>query len=167
MATLAGLCKPDPQNGAVPFEPVRDTLVGLYGAQVDHPEFHNAFRFVLGAGGAGSVHIKDMTNFATVFVNEKLRKMRMEVYAILAPYPVNYVKLKNASLPWSWRQPTKQGWCQLPLCIAHRLDEGSKFEWRKVMGDLENTLTVISAVASTVVAKSAVAEKDKEKSLVK
>ena len=48
MSTLAGLCKPDPTSGAVPFEPVRDTLVGLYGAQVDHPEFHNAFRLSWG-----------------------------------------------------------------------------------------------------------------------
>ena len=53
------------------------------------------------------------------------------------------------------------------MCIAHRLDEGSKFEWCTVMDDLEHALIVISAVASTLVAKSAVAEKDKEKSLVK
>ena len=167
MSTLARLCKPDPSSGSVPFQPVLDKLVGLYGSQVDHPDFHQAFRFVVSAGGADSMHIKDMQQFTQIFVNEKFRKMRMDVYAIIAPYPVKYVKIKNASLKWSWRQPTKRGWCQMPLCIAHRLDETSKFEWCEVMNDLEYALTVISDVASDVVAKSAVAEKDRDKALAK
>ena len=108
------------------------------------------------------MHMKDMTHFTTVFVNEKLRKMRFEVYG-LKPMP----ELLHIQRSASWRQPTKRGWCQMPLCIAHRLDETSKYEWCKVMDDLEYALPVISDVASKVVAKSAVAEKDKEKSLVK
>ena len=50
MATLVGLCVPSP-NGSVPFEPVRDKLIDLYGAAVDHPDFVHAFRLVMDAGG--------------------------------------------------------------------------------------------------------------------
>ena len=42
MSTLVGLCVPSP-NGSVPFEPVRDKLIDLYGAAADHPDFVHAF----------------------------------------------------------------------------------------------------------------------------
>ena len=167
MSTLAAHCTPDPRSGAVPYQPVLDQLITRYGSQVDHPDFHYAFRYVITAGGADSRHISDMTNFTTVFVNEKVRKMRFEVYGIIAPYPVKYVKLKNACLKWAWRQPTRHGWCQMPTCINHRLVEGSKFEWCEVMEDLEHALTVISSFASLVVKQSAVAEQGRLKAYVK
>ena len=49
-STLVGMCVPSP-NGSVPFEPVRDKLIELYGAAVDHPDFIHAFRLVIDAGG--------------------------------------------------------------------------------------------------------------------
>ena len=53
MKTLVGLCKPDPSaaDRTVLFEPVRERMIDLYGAIVDHPDFHHAFRLVLDAGG--------------------------------------------------------------------------------------------------------------------
>ena len=93
-STLVALCKPS-ADGSVPFEPVRDKLIDLYGAAVDHPDFVHAFRLVCDAGGAGSVHMQDMENFTSVYVNPKLRKMRMEAYAIVAPYPVDFPKIKK------------------------------------------------------------------------
>ena len=93
-STLVALCKPS-ADGSVPFEPVRDKLIDLYGAAVDHPDFVHAFRLVIDAGGAGSVHMRDMENFTSVYVNPKLRKMRMEAYAIVAPYPVDFPKIKT------------------------------------------------------------------------
>ena len=53
------------------------------------------------------------------------------------------------------------------MCIAHWLDDGSKFEWSGVMKDLGDALAVMSIVASTVVNTSAVAEEDKFKGKVK
>ena len=50
MSTLVGLCKPDPQ-GCVPFEPVRDKLIDLYGTEIDHPDFLHLFKVVCDAGG--------------------------------------------------------------------------------------------------------------------
>ena len=93
-ATLVGLCKPDPY-GVVKFEPVRDKLVELYGAAVDHPDFVNAFKVVCDAGGAESVHLKDLHEFTSVYVNPKLRKMRMEAYAVVAPYPIDFPRIKK------------------------------------------------------------------------
>ena len=49
MSTLVELCKPDPE-GAVHFDPVRDKLIELYGAAVDHPDFVHAFKLVCDAG---------------------------------------------------------------------------------------------------------------------
>ena len=59
MPTLVALCEPSP-GGSVPFEPVRDKLIDLHGAAVDHPDFVHAFRLVIDAGGAGSVHMQDL-----------------------------------------------------------------------------------------------------------
>ena len=53
MSTLVSLCEPTP-NGSVPFEPVRDKLIDLYGAAVDHPDFLHAFRLVIDAWGGGA-----------------------------------------------------------------------------------------------------------------
>ena len=41
MNTLLGLCKPGPHDvlGQVPWEPVRDKMLDLYGAAVEHPDF--------------------------------------------------------------------------------------------------------------------------------
>ena len=54
MNTLVSLCKPSPNSREVPFEPVRERMVELYGAAVDHPDFCKAFQLVLDAGGHDS-----------------------------------------------------------------------------------------------------------------
>ena len=48
MSTLVGLRKPSP-SGSMPFEPVRDKLIDLYGAAVHHPDIVHAFRLVIDA----------------------------------------------------------------------------------------------------------------------
>ena len=54
MTTLVSFCKPSPNSREVPFEPVRERMVELYGAAVDHPDFCKAFQVVLDAGGHDS-----------------------------------------------------------------------------------------------------------------
>ncbi|CAK0895420.1 unnamed protein product, partial [Prorocentrum cordatum] len=100
LSTLVGLCKPDP-HGCVPFEPVRGKLIDLYGAEIDHPDFLRLFKLVRDAGGEGSIHMKDLFSFTGVFVNPKVRKMRMEAYGVIAPYPEEFPKLKNACLKFN------------------------------------------------------------------
>ena len=115
MKTLVGLCKPDPRNGlTVPFEPVRDKMIELYGSFVDHPDFHHAFRLVMDAGGADSSHMRDLHDFTSVHVNPKLRKLRFEAYAVVAVLPFKYPRLKNALLKWCWKQPPIRTWCPVP-----------------------------------------------------
>ena len=150
MATLVRLCEPEP-DGSVPYEPVRDKLIDLYGAAVDHPDFVHAFKLVIDAGGAGSVHMEDMEKFTSVYVNPKLRKLRMEAYAIVASYPVDFPKIKNACLKWSWRQTPTKGWCQLPPNITHRLGRDSKVGMHDFLVTVETAMVGLSKLASTVV----------------
>ena len=104
MATLESLCKPDPQRN-VPFEPVRDKLIDLYGAAADHYDIINAFKLTMEAGGAGSLHLSDLRDFTTIFVNQRVYKLPFSVYAVVAQYPQKYPMIKNAILTWAWKQP--------------------------------------------------------------
>ena len=88
---------------------MRDKLVELYGTAVDHPDFVHVFKMVCDAGGADSVHLKDLADFTTVFVNPMLRKMRFEAYAVVAQYPVDFPRIKTACIKWAWKQPTTKG----------------------------------------------------------
>ena len=152
MNTLVSLCKPEPgdMEGVVRFEPLRDRLVDLYGAAVDHPDFVQAFRLVLDAGGHDSPHMADLHQFTKVFVNPKVRKMRFEAYAVVAPYPLRYPRVKNACLKWAWRQAPKRGWCQVPPSISIRVDAGSKYQMRRLMDEIEGAMLYLSKCASMV-----------------
>ena len=150
MSTLVGLCKPDPQ-GCVPFEPVRDKLIDLYGTEIDHPDFLHLFKVVCDAGGESSIHMKDLFSFTGVFVNPKIRKMRMEAYGVIAPYPVEFPKIKNACLKWAWKQPPTRGFCQIPPSIAHRFNQDSKFQMYDFLKEVEGAFLQLGKMASTVV----------------
>ena len=150
MSTLVGLCKPDP-NGCVPFEPVREKLIDLYGTEIDHPDFLNLFKVVCDAGGEGSVHMKDLFAFTGVFVNPKVRKMRMEAYGVIAPYPVEFPRIKNACMKWAWKQPTTKGYCQIPPNIAHRFNKDSKHQMCDFMKQVEGAFLEMGKMASAVV----------------
>ena len=81
------MCHPEPDNRVVIFEPNRSRMVDLYGPSVDHPDFVHAFRLVLDAWGRESLHLRDLQDFTTVHVNPKLRNLRFETYAVVAPLP--------------------------------------------------------------------------------
>ena len=158
MKTLVGLCKPDPRNGlTVPFEPVRDKMVELYGSFVDHPDFHHAFRLVMDAGGSESPHMRDLHDFTSVHVNPKLRKLRFEAYGMVAPLPFQYPRLKNALLKWAWKQTPVRTWCPVPPSIQHRLDEQSKYSMIPACSAIEEAMITMSQCAS------AVAENDRQR----
>ena len=157
MKTLTGLCKPDPHDveEKVPFEPVKDRMIELYGAAVDHPDFKNAFQLVLDTGGHSSPHMKDLHEYTDVFVNPKLRKMRFEAYAVVSPYPTVFPRIKIASLKWAWKQiPKMGGWCELPPSIAHRLASSGTCSMSNLMLDIEDAFSQLGRLASTVVEKS-------------
>ena len=150
LSTLVGLCKPDPQ-GCVPFEPVRDKLIDLYGAEIDHPDFLHLFKLVCDAGGEGSIHMKDLFSFTGVFVNPKVRKMRLETYGVIALYPEEFPKLKNACLKWAWKQPTTRGLCQIPPSIAHRFNKESRLQMYEFLKEVEDAFLLLGKMASAVV----------------
>ena len=73
--TLVKLCNPDPTSGLTPYEPIRDRMIELYGADADTPAFLQMFRLILDFGGADSPHLRDLGEFTAVLVNPKLRKL--------------------------------------------------------------------------------------------
>jgi hypothetical protein len=160
---MKNLLNPDPANGVVEYEPVRDQLIEWYGSSVNNLDLVFVFRFAMAAGGKDSIWLQRMGDFTTIFVNQKKRKMQMCVYAVIAPYPVAVPGVKNACLKWSWRQTPRLGWCQIPADISHRFNDESKYEWCDIMTALEEVFSALYDVASAVVDKSAVAECDRVK----
>ena len=75
----------------------------------------------------------------------------MEVYATVAPYLVEFPKVKNACLKWSWKQNTSKGWCQVPPSISHILSRDSKFGMYDFIFQVEMAMGFLSKTASTVV----------------
>ena len=153
MNTLVGLCKPSPADieGKVPFDPVRDKMIELYGANVDHPDFFHAFRVVMDAGGHDSPHMANLQDFTNVYVNPKLRKMRYEAYAVISDYPLEFPRLKNACLKWAWKQTPKRGWCELPVSVSHRLSDRGAFSMLSLMREIEEAFLWLGKVVSKVV----------------
>ena len=95
--------------------------------------------------------MEDMEKFTSVYVNPKLRKLRMEAYAIVASYPVDFPKIKNACLKWSWRQTPTKGWCQLPPNITHRFGRDPKYRMHDFLVTVETAMVGLSKLVSTVV----------------
>ena len=154
MNTLVGLCKPSPDamDGHVPFEPIRDKMIEYYGAAADDPHLINAFQVVMDAGGHDSPHMADLQDFTNVYVNPKLRKLWFEAYGVVSPYPVEFPKLKNASLKWAWKQTPKRGWCDLPISISHMFP--GNLAMYTLMREIEETFASLNKSVSTVVEKT-------------
>ena len=129
MATLVSRCKSDP-GGTVLFNPVGDKVIDLYGDAVDHPNFVDAFKFVLAAGGAGNPHMKGLADFTSVFVNPRTHQINFDVYSVVAQYPEEFRKLKNACVKWSWKRTGANGGrCPVPPNISHIMAKDGKASW--------------------------------------
>ena len=154
MRTLVGLCKPSPDydrsSAVAEFETIRNKMLDLYGATVDHPDFIKAFQLVVEAGGADSPHMSDLQDFTGVFVNPKMRKLRWETYGLVAPLPPEFPRVKNALLKWTWKQTPVRGWCPLPPNLHYRLDANAKLSMSEVCKHLERAMVVTSQIASAV-----------------
>ena len=163
MKTLVGLCKPDPSaaDRTVLFEPVRERMIDLYGAMVDHPDFHHAFRFVLDAGGCDSPHMKDLTDFTSVHVNPKMRKLRFETYAVVAVLPIEFPRLKTGLVKWAWKQKPVRGWCPVPPTLQHRLDSKSKYAMIGAAHEIEDAMRGMRSCLAAVAAAAPSVEKAK------
>ena len=107
---------------------------------------------VFDAGGADSVHVQDLEHFTSTYVNEKFRKIRMKVYAMVAKYPSRFPRIKMACIKWSWKQPTESGGhCTLPPSIGRKLSFTHTCGMARFMVDLEAAMKNLNLLASTVV----------------
>ena len=70
---------------------------------------------------------------------------------MVSAYPVEFPRIKNASLKWAWKQPPKRGWCELPISITHRLASGGKLSMLGLMREIEATFAFLTKSVSTVV----------------
>ena len=77
--------------------------------------------------------------------------MLMEAYAAVASYPVDFPKIKNACLKWSWRQAPNKGWCQAPPNISQRLSADSKYGMFDFLMSVELAMAALSKLASMAV----------------
>ena len=94
------------------------------------------------------VHLKDLSEFIAVYVNPKVRKMRLESYGVVAQYPECFPRLKNACLKWAWKQNTDKGWCPLPPNIGFRMSKDSKHCLRDFFEQVEKAMLVFSKIAA-------------------
>ena len=111
---LMDLCKPNPAPavagaGNDVFEEVRNRMIDLYGAAVDHPDFHHCYRLCLDVGGRDSIHLQNLYDFTQIFVNPKVRNLRWEAHAMVAPLPCMLPRFKIALLKWTSKQNRVRG----------------------------------------------------------
>ena len=95
--------------------------------------------------------MKDLHSFTQLLVNPKFRKFRFEAYAVVAPYPVEFPRVKNACIKGCWKMPTNRHWCQVPPSIKDRLERSGKLSMHKLMVEIEGAMLYLSNCASTVV----------------
>ena len=126
-------------------------MIDLYGATVDHPDFHSAFRLVMDTGGTDNPHMRNLDDFTSVHVNPKLRNLRFETYATVAALPLLLPRLKIALLKWTWKQPPMKTWCPTPPNILHRFEPNSQTTLREVADDMEHAMEVMANDISPVV----------------
>ena len=153
---LVDLCKPNPTPtvvGAVDavYEEVRNRMIDLYGAAVDHPDFHHCYRLTMDVGGRDSPHLQNLHDFTQLFVNPKVRNLRFESYAQVAPLPWELPRFKIALLKWTWKQPPKKGYCPVAPNLAYRVHPTSTTTLREAIDNMEHAMEILTMDVSTVV----------------
>ena len=155
---LMDLCKPNPAPavagaGKDMYEEVHNRMVDLYGAAVDHPDFHHCYRLCLDVGGSDSIHLQNLYDFTQVFVNPKLRNLRWEAYAMVAPLPCVLPRFKVALIKWTWKQNPVRGYCPVPPNVAPRVNPASPVSLREAVDDMEHAMTILTMDVAPVVDK--------------
>ena len=153
MRTLVGLCIPSPQGETVPFGPVKQVLLEMFGSSADHPNLVDCFNIVRSVGGRDSLLVKEFFDFCDQFVIEYGYKFRMEIYDAIASIPVCFPRVKFMLLKTCWCTPGKmRDWCVVPPNMQQRfVVSRSKFTWKDLMEELETVCMFASTLVSAVV----------------
>ena len=152
MRTLVGLSKPSPECEIVPFNPVRDKLLELFGSAADHPNLIDCFHIVLSVGGGDSELLTECFNFCAQFVNETSKNFRVEAYGAIANIPVAFPRIKFMLLKTCWATSSSNSdWCIVPPNMQHRFAApGSKFTWIELMQEVETASQFVSTLVSKI-----------------
>ena len=87
LRTLKSLCNPDPKSMEVPFAPVKAQMLKSFGAVAEEPAYYHAFRLVLTSGGSASKTFDEFFKWASYFVDESKRMIRLDTYSVFAQSP--------------------------------------------------------------------------------
>ena len=99
---MTNLLNPDPTNGVVEYEPVRDQLIEIYGPCLNDLDFEFVFIFARQQHSRGEIWLQRLMDFATICVNRwKERKVQVAVYAQVVSYSVDVPGIRNACIKWS------------------------------------------------------------------
>ena len=173
MRTLVALCTPNPKSNEVPFDPLKKTLLGLFGSLINDPGFVDAYKLVLLSGGSLSQTFKDLFTWGYHFVREEHREWKLESYSVLASYPPRFTSIVKIQLKHAWSQKVASGepWCIVPPNIAHRLGKaGTKHAWPELSEQIEELSRRLPSLSHTIVSGSTntdLSAIDKEKEAVK
>ena len=121
-------------------------------------------------GGKDNEIFRDFFKWASYFVEESRRKLKLETYTILGSYNPKLAQLQKMQLKHTWWQKPPKGQIHVPLPpnIGHRLEHKGKHAWPSLIADIDNMGRHLPELGSMVVEKNDSLTKDeKDKAAVK
>ena len=103
-----------PGGDEVAFYLVKDALQHELDHWVQEEHFISTFEFVVNMGGLAYPFVPWILWYAEAFVNPRLRKLRLEAFAILNKMGMDKPWTKVSVLCRMLRADTKMGWCPCP-----------------------------------------------------
>ena len=82
-------CEPELGTHEVPFDPVRDTLIEIYGSATDNPSFVDAFKVVLVSGGCDSPTFKYLFTTPVCLSTKSFGNVGLKLTGYLLPIQMN------------------------------------------------------------------------------
>ena len=155
LRTLKSLCNPDPRTMEVPYDRVKAAMFKSFGALAHERAYHHAFNLLVLSGGQHSETFNDFFKWASYFVDESKRMIRLESYAVFAQYPHTYRCVIKMQLKHTWSQKPGAETILVPVprSIAHRLELGP-YGWPDLMNEVEDVGRHLPELSSTVLGKN-------------
>ena len=140
----------NPQPQATLFEPIKMELIALHGLAVDDQNLRSLFIYAMEAGGNGSDHLIDLSNFCAAAVDPKIRKFKMESYKIVREgIPKTMQRIRLAATCWAYKQDkNKDNWCALPPDFSNRTNSDCSYNWCDFLQNLDNVLLHVRKICS-------------------
>ena len=87
---------------------------------VEEPECQDVFECVINLGAHKSSFIPELIRFGSKFVNQKLRRLRLQAFVDTNKVNINCPRTKIASLKRAYRKNPSHGYCPTPEAKFHK-----------------------------------------------